>query len=202
MPTELIVALVSSLFTAVIGPIAVSIVKNKIENKNKKDLLSESLKENTVISEKLEKIREEYSADRAWIVQFHNGGNFYPTGKSIQKFSMCYESVDKGIDSIQSNFQNIPISLFSKSINQLLENDIIAVSDFKEEKTEKFGLEYIAEENKCKSTCLVAIKSIDDKFIGILGIEYVKRKHAFSNENTNELLVEATTIGGVLYNKK
>jgi hypothetical protein len=202
MPTELIVALVSSLFTAVIGPIAVNIVKNKIENKNKKDLLSESLKENTIISEKLEKIREEYSADRAWIVQFHNGGNFYPSGKSIQKFSMCYESVDRGINSIQSSFQNIPISLFSKSINYLLENDILAVSDFKDKRIETYGLEYTANEYGCKSIYMVSIKTIDGKFIGTLGIEYTKRKHIQSVDEINELLVEATTIGGVLYNKK
>jgi hypothetical protein len=94
------VAIISALLTAVIGPIAVKIVQNRIDKKNK-DTLNEALKENTIVSEKLEKIREKHSADRAWIMQFHNGGNFYPSGKSIQKFSMCYESVDRGINSIQ-----------------------------------------------------------------------------------------------------
>ena len=112
MPNEY-VAIISALLTAVIGPIAVKIVQNRIDKKNK-DTLNEALKENTIVSEKLEKIRETHNADRAWIMQFHNGGNFYPSGKSIQKFSMCYESVDRGINSIQSSFQSIPISLFSK----------------------------------------------------------------------------------------
>jgi len=195
------VAIISALLTAVIGPIAVKIVQNRIDKKNK-DSLNEALKENTIVSEKLEKIREDHNADRAWIMQFHNGGNFYPTGKSIQKFSMCYETVDKGVYSIQSSFQNIPISLFSKSINTLLEKDIVTVPDFKDDKIEKYGLEYIAEENGCKSAYLVAIKSIDGKFIGTLGIEYTKRKNALSNDEINELLVEATTIGGVLYKTK
>jgi hypothetical protein len=195
------VAIISALLTAVIGPIAVKIVQNRIDKKNK-DTLNESLKENTIVSEKLEKIRKEHNADRAWIMQFHNGGNFYPSGKSIQKFSMCYESVDRGINSIQSSFQNIPISLFSKSINHLLENDVVAVSDFKDERMETYGLEYTANEYGCKSAYLVAIKTIDGKFIGTLGIEYTKRKNAISNNEINELLVEATTIGGVLYSKK
>ena len=194
------VAIISALLTAVIGPVAVKIVQNRIDKKNK-DSLNESLKENTIVSEKLEKIRERHAADRAWIMQFHNGGNFYPSGKSIQKFSMCYESVDRGINSIQSSFQNIPISLFSKSINHLLEKDIVAVSDFKNEETETYGLEYTANEYGCKSVCMVAIKSIDGKFIGTLGIEYTKRKHVLSNDEINELLVEATAIGGVLYKK-
>jgi hypothetical protein len=195
------VAIISALLTAVIGPIAVKIVQNRIDKKNK-DTLNESLKENTIVSEKLEKIREEHSADRAWIMQFHNGGNFYPSGKSIQKFSMCYESVDRGINSIQSSFQNIPISLFSKSINHLLEHDVVAVSDFKDEKIETHGLEYTANEYGCKSVYMVSIKTIDGKFIGTLGIEYTKRKNVISNNEINELLVEATTIGGVLYSKK
>jgi len=194
------VAIISALLTAVIGPIAVKIVQNRIDKKNK-DTLNEALKENTVVSEKLEKIREKHSADRAWIMQFHNGGNFYPTGKSIQKFSMCYESVDRGINSIQSSFQSIPISLFSKSINYLLENDVVAVSDFKDERMETYGLEYTANEYGCKSVYMVSIKSIDGKFIGTLGIEYTKRKHVLSVDEINELLVEATTIGGVLYKK-
>jgi hypothetical protein len=195
------VAIISALLTAVIGPIAVKIVQNRIDKKNK-DTLNEALKENTVVSEKLEKIREKHAADRAWIMQFHNGGNFYPSGKSIQKFSMCYESVDRGINSIQSSFQSIPISLFSKSINYLLENDLLAVSDFKDERMETYGLEYTANEYGCKSVYMVSIKTIDGKFIGTLGIEYTKRKHIQSVDEINELLVEATTIGGVLYSKK
>ena len=194
------VAIISALLTAVIGPIAVKIVQNRID-KNNKDSLNEILKENTIVSEKLEKIRERHTADRAWIMQFHNGGNFYPSGKSIQKFSMCYETLNRGIDSVQSSFQNIPISLFSKSINHLLENDIAAVSDFKDEKIETYGLEYTANEYGCKSVYMVAIKTIDGKFIGTLGIEYTKRKNILSNNEINELLVEATTIGGVLYKK-
>jgi hypothetical protein len=194
------VAIISALLTAVIGPIAVKIVQNRIDKKNK-DTLNEALKENTIVSEKLEKIRKEHNADRAWIMQFHNGGNFYPSGKSIQKFSMCYESVDRGINSIQSSFQNIPISLFSKSINHLLENDVVAVSDFKDERMETYGLEYTANEYGCKSVYIVSIKTIDGKFIGTLGIEYTKRKHVLSVDEINELLVEATTIGGVLYKK-
>ena len=115
---------------------------------------------------------------------------------------MCYETVDKGAHSIQQSFQNIPISLFSKSINHLLENDIIAIPDYKDETIATHGLKYIAEENGCKSGYMFAIKSIDDKFIGILGVDYTRRKNVLSEEELNILLIEATTVGGVLYPKK
>ena len=126
MDLNLTVDLVSSILTAVIGPIAVSIV-NKMLEKSKKDILKESIENNTLVSNKVEEIKEATKADRVWITQFHNGGTFYPTGKSIQKFSMFYETVSQGTDSIQSSFQQIPISLFSKSINHLLTDDIISI---------------------------------------------------------------------------
>ena len=200
MTTELTVALVSSILTAIIGPIAVHLVKERSERR-KKDVFKESLIENNLVLNKLEYVKELYGADRVWLTQFHNGGNFYPTGKSIQKFSMCYEIVEQGIDSIQQNFQNIPVSLFSKSINQLLDSNIISIPDFKNEAVATYGLKYIAEENKCKSAYIFAIKSIDNKFIGILGIDFVKRKTTLPNDDINELFNEATSIGGVLYSK-
>jgi hypothetical protein len=139
-------------------------------------------------------------ADRTWICQFHNGGNFYPTGKSMAKFSMLYETVGTNVASIQSNFQNIPVNLFSKSINQLLNEDVIEIPDFKDEKIATYGLKYLAEESGCKSEYLFAIKSIDEKFIAILGVEFTKRKTLLTSDQINELAVKSSSIGGVLMN--
>ena len=96
MSIDLTVALVSSIFTAIVGPIAVHLVKEKID-KSKKDILRESITNNSLVTNKVEEIKDKTGADRVWIVQFHNGGTFYPTGKSIQKFSMFYESVSQEI---------------------------------------------------------------------------------------------------------
>ena len=194
---NLVVALVSSVFTAIVGPIAVHIVKDRLERRQK-DILKESLQKNALVSTKVEEIKEQVKADRVWVTQFHNGGTFYPTGKSIQKFSMFYETVSQSIDSIQSNFQNIPVSLFSKSINHLLEEDIISVPDFKDDAVATYGLKYIAEGSGCKSGYLFAIKTIEGKFVGTLGIEYTHRKTTLSQDDINHLLVEATTLGGEL----
>jgi len=198
MDSNLIVALVSSAFTAIIGPIAVHVVKEYLDRKSKKDILKESLEKNALVSTKVEGIKERTKADRVWVMQFHNGGTFYPTGKSIQKFSMFYETVSQDTTSVQSSFQNIPVSLFSKSINHLLEEDIIAISDFKDETIATYGLKHIAEENGCKSAYIFAIKTIEGKFIGTLGVEYTHRKTTLSQDDINHLLIEATTLGGEL----
>jgi hypothetical protein len=117
MSPEIIVAFI----TGVLGPISVILIKSYLDKRKKKpDLVHETLKVSELVTSKIDHIKDEFGADRVWITQFHNGGNFYPTGKSMAKFSIIYETVGIGVSSIQSNFHNIPVNLFSKSINQLL----------------------------------------------------------------------------------
>jgi len=192
--TSIIVAFISG----VLGPVILLYVKKLIDKKEKPDMVKETLQVSELITTKIEHIREEFKADRVWITQFHNGGHFYPTGKSMAKFSIIYESVSLNTNSIQLNFQNIPVNLFSKSINYILENDVIEIPDFKDETIATYGLKYIAEDTNCKSGYLFAIKTIDNKFIGTLGLDYSKRKTKLDMESSNHLQVHATAIGGVL----
>ena len=161
-------------------------------------MLSDSLRIGELVTVKIENIREDFKADRVWISQFHNGGHFYPTGKSIAKFSVIYETVSSNTNSIQMNFQNIPVNLFTKSMNRLLDKDLIEISDFTDETISTYGLKYIAEDTNCKSSYLFAIKTLDDKFIGVLGVEYTKKKVKLSQENINQLSIDASSLGGSL----
>lgn len=192
------VGIVVAFITGVIGPILVLYIKNKLEKKEKPDMVKDTLRVAELINNKIEHIREEFNADRVWVTQFHNGGNFYPTGKSMAKFSIMYETVNSGVSSVQTNFHNIPVNLFSKSINELLNNDVIQIPDYKDETIATFGLKYVAEDTGCKSGYLFAIKSIDDKFIGTLGLDFTKKKTKLDIESINHLQVHATSLGGVL----
>jgi hypothetical protein len=194
------VGIIIAFITGVIGPIAVLYIKSKLEKKEKPDMVKDTLRVAELVTNKIEHIKEEFNADRVWITQFHNGGNFYPTGKSMAKFSIMYETVHPGVSSVQSNFHNIPVNLFSKSINQLLSNDVIEIPDYKDDSIATYGLKYIAEDTGCKSGYLFAIKTIDEKFIGIMGVDYTKRKTKLDIESINHLEVHATSIGGVLMN--
>ena len=195
MSTEVIVAFI----TGIVGPTSIMVLKHYLLSRKKKpDLVHETLKVSELVNTKIEHIKEEFNADRVWVTQFHNGGNFYPTGKSMAKFSVIYETVHPGVNSIQSNFHNIPVNLFSKSINELLQNDVIEIPDFKDDKISTFGLKYVAEENGCKSGYLFAIKTIDGRFIGTLGLDYTKRKTNLDMESINHLQVHASSLGGVL----
>ena len=193
--------IIVAFITGVLGPISVMYIKYLLDKRKKKpDMVMDTLRVSELINQKIDHIKEEFKADRVWISQFHNGGNFYPTGKSMAKFSIMYESVGANANSVQSNFKNIPVQLFSRAINELYLNDIIEINDFKDETIATFGMKYIAEETGCKSAYLFAIKTIEDRFIGVLSIEYTKRKTSLDMEAINHLQVHASSIGGVLMN--
>jgi hypothetical protein len=192
--TEVIVAFI----TGVIGPVILLYLKSRFEKKKSPDMVKDALRVSELITSKIEHIREEFSADRVWISQFHNGGHFYPTGKSMAKFSIIYESVGTNVSSIQLTLQNIPVNLFSRSINDLLENDVIEISDFKDETIATYGLKYLAEDTNCKSAYLFAIKTIEGKFIGVLGLDYTRKKTKLDIESINHITNHSASIGGVL----
>ena len=81
-------AILLTLITAVVGPIIVARYRHYLHQKSKQDPVASSLKSNMLVDEQLEALKQELDSCRIWISQFHNGGNFYPTGKSIQKFSI------------------------------------------------------------------------------------------------------------------
>jgi hypothetical protein len=186
--------------TGVLGPVSLLYIKHILNKKKKTDIVAEALEMGEVVTNKIEDIKNGIKADRVWVTQFHNGGHFYPTGKSITKFSVIYESVNLGVDSIQSNFQNIPVNLFSKSLNELAKNDLIEIPDYKDVEVATYGLRYAAEETGCKSGYLFAIKSIEGKFIGVLGLDYTKKKVKLDHDTTNGVMVDVSSIGGVLMN--
>jgi len=193
---ELIIAFI----TGVVSPVIVLLVKSRLDKKNKPDMVEEALRVSELVTNKIEEIREGSKADRVWVTQFHNGGHFYPTGKSITKFSVMYESVNTGVSSIQNNYQNIPVHLFSKSMNQLVTAETIEVPDYKDDTIATYGLKYAAQETGCKSGYLFAIKTIDDKFIGVLGLDYTKRKTKLDDDVINNVMIHASSLGGVLMN--
>ena len=196
--SEIIIAFI----TGVLGPVLLLVIKNIIDKRNspKPDMVLDALKVGKLVESKIEDIKDEFKPDRVWITQFHNGGHFYPTGKSIAKFSVMYETVGTGVSSIQQNFQNIPVNLFSKSMNQLVSNETIEIPDYKDETIATYGLKYIAQDTGCKSGYLFAIRTIDDKFIGVLGLDYTKRKTKLDDDVINSLIIYSSSLGGVLMN--
>jgi len=160
-----------ALITAVFGPIIVSWVKLKMEGKSKTTQMYDAIETSTLINNQLENMIDELKCDRVWIAQFHNGGHFYPTGRSIQKFSIFYEQTSPNTPSIQNTFQNIPVSLFPKALAKIYKNGELTVFDATLNE-ETYGVEPFTTQFSTKSICLVSLHSLDNHVIGVMGISF------------------------------
>lgn len=191
-------SVMAAIITGIVGPVFLLFINQILKKRNEKpDIVLEALKVSELVVSRIEKIKDMFKCDRVWVAQFHNGGNFYPTGKSMAKFSIIYESVSPGTPSIQSNFHNIPVNLFSRFISQLFERNFLRLPN---QTTEPFGILHIGDDYECKSCYFFSIKTIDGKFIGMLGINYIKEPTELSSDEIKDLSIYSASIGGVLMN--
>jgi len=190
--------IVIALITALVAPIIVEWIKVNFIHKKSKDLLGESIKSDEKIDIQLEIMMEELKCDRICISQFHNGGHFYPTGKSIKKFSIFYERITDKATSIKETFQNIPVSLFPKVFSVLYKNNEINISSCKEN-TVDCGLFPVINKNyKTKSFYMLKIEDLIGNFIGTLTISYYGKEHKLTLEEWILLRQKVGVIGSLL----
>ena len=190
--TTIIVALI----TAVFGPIIVTWVKSKIEVKPLNTPMHDALESSTQIDTQLEMMMKELECDRIWIAQFHNGGYFYPTGRSIQKFSIFYEKCTLDTLNIQNTFQNIPVSLFPRVLSKIYKDNELSIDNI--EKTEDtFGLEHLTTQFNTKSICMMVLHSLDNHLIGVIGISF-KNPHHIDREEWIYIRQKVGVIGTLL----
>ena len=197
-----IMELLGAFLTGVVGPILYLIVqKYLLKEKNKKrDIVKENISSVSLINNELEDIREEFKADRVWITQFHNGGNFFPTGKSMHKFSVFYEVAKSGISTVSSIFNNIPCSLYPKAFEHMMEGYGIFINDYKDPKVATYGLKGAAESVGTKSTYLIPLFTLDEKYIGNIGVDYVSKKKRLTKDEWEQLQIKAGRIAGYISN--
>jgi GAF domain-containing protein len=195
---EMITAVSVALITSVFGPSVVTYMRHKLSKPLKKiDPLKEALNINNTIDEQLEVLMYELGCDQVWIAQFHNGGHFYPTGKSIQKFSIFYEKISNNhIVSLRDTYQNVPVSIFNKPLSKLSENHELLIPDVSTDVS--YGLETFCAENAYKSCYLFSLNSINGKFIGVLGVYYTKKQHNLTEEEMELIRHKASAIGTIL----
>ena len=186
---ELIGMVLVAVITALIGPAVLEYIKVKLSKPISKDIVKDDIERNLVIFDEISEIRDMLDADRIWISQFHNGGHFLHTNKSIQKFSITYEDVKPGVSSIIHLFTDIPLSLYSRSMNYIMENKHLWISDFKDDTIATYGLKSAAEATGTNASYVVGLFDIvTDKCIGTMGIDYRTKKKL--TQTQKDFLVE------------
>ena len=200
MITTILVAII----TAVVGPVVIEWVKAKLKKEEKMSTVKEAIDLNSLVDHQLDQLMEELGCDRIWIGQFHNGGHFYPTGKSIQKFSIFYEKLTPSTNTIQHIFQQIPVSLFPKALSKLYKDGELAIINYNTDET--YDLSMFSKEHNTKSFYMLALDDLDGHFIGVIGIAFNDKEHKLSKEEWIFIRQKVGAIGSLLtdylYKKK
>jgi len=193
----MITTIAVALITAVFGPVFVTWAKSKIEKKEQESTpMAEALEASNLIDQQLEDLMDSIKCDRIWVAQFHNGGHFYPTGKSIQKFSIFYEKYNPDLPAIQTTFQNIPVSLFSKALSRVYQHGDLEILNVEiEENT--FGIDVLTSQFKTKSLCMLGLHDLNNHLIGVLGISYIN-EHNIIKPEWIEIRQKVGVIGTLL----
>jgi hypothetical protein len=206
MEITMITTILVAIITAVVGPVIIEWVKAKLKKneEEKPSPVKEAIDVNELVDHQLDQLLEELGCDRLWIGQFHNGGHFYPTGKSIQKFSIFYEKLTPSTNTIQHIFQQIPVSLFPKALSKLYKDGELAIINYNTDET--YDLSMFSKEHNTKSFYMLAIDDLDGHFIGVIGIAFNDKEHKLSKEEWIFIRQKVGAIGSLLtdylYKKK
>jgi len=194
------IPLMIAFLTGIAGPILLVYVKHKLFRVNKdlekrKKDFKQSLEIQERINTSLNSLQLKFNLDRLWIAQFHNGGNFYPGNKSMKKMSMTFESTAPGIAADIMKMQNLPVSFLSPVLQKLTEEDTTGINiDVYTE--EDYALRSFWETRGVQTVYLFPIKCLESDFIGIFGVDFVKRDGFVSDEVYDQLRAEALLLSG------
>ena len=196
--TPVIVAILTAFITSLIGPTILEWVKLKFFRKKYADVLGEAIYVDEKIDQQMETLMEELKCDRLCLAQFHNGGHFYPTGKSIKKFSVFYERTTDKANSIKETFQNIPVSLFPKIFSLLYKEGEVAIPDTSNNTVDCGIFPVKGKDYNTKSFYALAIKDLHNNFIGTLVIAYYGEKCQLTLEDWILVRQKLGAIGSIL----
>jgi len=87
------------------------------EYKQKK--ITREITQSKLIQTVIEQQLSEYNAQRAFILQRHNGGK-YGTGKSMNKLSTTFEAIEEGVSTEFKEYQSLPMSLYSSMVDSAI----------------------------------------------------------------------------------
>ena len=199
---ELFASIATAFIVSAIGPTVVEWAKTKFAKPAPiTDPVKEELAKSCVINRELETILDTLGADRVWISQFHNGGKFLHSPKSIQKFSVFHEVNASGVSPIAHTFRNIPSSLYSRAFDELLKNGSIFIADFNDETIATFGLKGGAEAVGTRASYVFGLFNLGtNEFMGTLGIDWVKKPKQLKQEQLVYLSAEANRLSGYISN--
>jgi hypothetical protein len=173
---------ITSITSILVALIASGFFRNwqekKKEKKSREGLIAR-IKKDEIVHFALRELRRLYNCDRIFIIQYHNGGNFY-TESPMQKSTMTYERCSDGLEKLSDKFQNVLVSHFNWYIRQMVDEKMF-YTDLN--KIEDISTRAFLSSYGTQSHVACPIYDRDKHLIGMLGMDWV-----FS-EPTTEIVV-------------
>ena len=164
------------------------------ERKHKQLNYDPSLHSNVVTA--LEFIMDETGSDRAFVLEFHNGDQYF-SGRGQQKLSCTYEVVNDGISVECQNLQNIRVSNFHGLMNSISRQETFLCPDTERYKHD-ITFKSLLQSKGVKSMFARPIKTLNGKIIGVLCLEYVKEQRKWSDDSEEFIRKQSRVISGYL----
>ena len=189
---EILQLFLTSITSVVVALIGAGYFKRYNDTKKEsysKSKLMEQIRRDEIVHIAIRDLRRKYNADRIYIWQFHNGGNFYTT-YPMQKTSITYERTSDGLERKSEKYQNMLISNFTGYIKQVIDLEMFFY-DMKD-------MEDLLVRSMCQqygTQSHVAVPIFDDKqhLVGILSLDWVFSDipEEYITENKfNQLIIE------------
>ena len=173
-------------------------VGQRFINRKQKDCVIRETSQNANVYTALSFVMGEMGADRCYILEFHNG-EVYFSGRGQQKFSCTHEITEEGISPECDFSQNHRISNYHRYINELVSEDRFVYADINNINDKAFHK--MLSQKGVESIYNVPIKTLDNKIIGILGVDYVKDRMNFAKHDEDKFVFmrrQARIISGYL----
>jgi len=192
---------ITSITSILVALIASGFFRNwqekKKEKKSREGLIAR-IKKDEIVHFALRELRRLYNCDRIFIIQYHNGGNFY-TESPMQKSTMTYERCSDGLEKLSDKFQNVLVSHFNWYIRHMVDEKMF-YSDLN--KVEDISTRAFLSSYGTQSHVACPIYDRDKHLIGMLGMDWVFSEppsdimvnDEFTEEFKKEVLRESNSL--------
>lgn len=170
-------------------------LKIKYDEKKDKQLNYDPQLHGNVITA-LDFILDETGADRAYVLEFHNGEHYF-SGRSQQKLSCTYEVVSEGISVESHSIQNIRVSNFHGLVKSIAQGETFKCKDI-EKYNDDMSFKAFLQGKGVQSMFARPVKTLNGKIIGIIILEYVKEPRRWSEEAEEFLNKQSKIVSGYL----
>lgn len=199
---DLIKTVITSVTSVVVALIAAGYFqkyKKQQTEKQSKTKLVQQIQKDELIHFSLREIRRKYNVDRVYIIQYHNGGQFY-TDSSMQKASITYERCSDGLERLSEKYQNILVSNFAWYNSKLLKGETF-FNDVDED-VDDITMKSLFRSYGTSSHCGLPIYDRDKHLVAVLGFDWVFSEidehmlvdNQFSDEIKESMIQDANSL--------